>query len=254
MRTRIFTILLVCILPTVGVAQARLLRVISPDSQPVVYASIAVEGGGTRITDETGTVSLGAGKHQTLTVRVMRIGFKPWFGKIDLPDAAAVYTITLSPLVQALGPVTVTGQAAIKSQLELTGFYDRWMMRQKGTLSAEFISPEEIEFRHPDKISNMLFGLNGVCLGHIHTKTQSGGDRTTPNVHAFSTASGCMCPMAIVVDGIQQAPVPAIDDILDANDVAAIEVYARGGNMPISMQFNDTACGVVAFWTGSRRP
>jgi hypothetical protein len=34
---------------------------------------------------------------------------------------------------------------------------------------------------------------------------------------------------------------------------AGIEVYVRGGNMPISMQFQDTLCGVIAFWTGSRQ-
>jgi len=36
------------------------------------------------------------------------------------------------------------------------------------------------------------------------------------------------------------------------NDVMAIEVYERGGNMPISLQVNDTKCGVIALWTGSR--
>ncbi len=40
-------------------------------------------------------------------------------------------------LAQALAPVTVTGEATIKSPLKLTGFYDRWMMRQKGTLSGD---------------------------------------------------------------------------------------------------------------------
>jgi hypothetical protein len=60
--------------------------------------------------------------------------------------------------------------------------------------------------------------------------------------------------MAILIDGMQQYPVPAIDDILDANDVAAIEVYNRGANMPISLQANDNACGVIALWTGSRQP
>ena len=63
--------------------------------------------------------------------------------------------------------------------------------------------------------------------------------------------------MAIVVDGMQQYPplggVVHIDMLLEANDVMAIEVYDRGGNMPISLQVNDTKCGVIAFWTGSRR-
>lgn len=58
--------------------------------------------------------------------------------------------------------------------------------------------------------------------------------------------------MAIVVDGKQMYGDVVIDKVVDVNDVMAIEVYPRAGNTPISMQFDDTKCGVVAFWTGSR--
>ena len=44
-----------------------------------------------------------------------------------------------------------------------------------------------------------------------------------------------------------------IDQYINANDVSAIEVYARGGNTPISLQAGNSACGVIAIWTGSRR-
>ena len=172
-------------------------------------------------------------------------------------------TVTLARIAQTLSTVRVTGEASANSPLARTGFYDRWMMRQKGALSAVFIGPEEIEFRHPNKITNMLSGLHGVCLAHVHLMTHGGGgDRTTPNMYAYSTQSASAgglggscpnCPMAIVVDGMQQIPPPAIDDILDPNDVAAIEVYDRGGNMPLSLQVNDNICGVIAFWTGSRK-
>jgi hypothetical protein len=64
--------------------------------------------------------------------------------------------------------------------------------------------------------------------------------------------------MAIVIDGMQQHPQKGanvnIDMLLSASDVAAIEVYARGGNMPVNFQFQDIGCGVLAFWTGSRKP
>ena len=63
--------------------------------------------------------------------------------------------------------------------------------------------------------------------------------------------------MAIVIDGQEQHSATGsgvdINMLLDANDVAAIEVYVRGGNMPVNFQFQDSGCGVVAFWTGSRR-
>lgn len=240
-------------MPVILGAQARVIRIVSSDGQPVAYANVSVEGGITQITDEKGDVSLGAGKRETLTLNVRRIGFTPWFGKLELPDTAAMLTIALPRLAQTLSPVTVNG-TEIKSPLALTGFYDRWLMRQKGVLSAVFISPEELEFRHPDKITNMLYGLNGVQLARecVTPPSRHGCVQGLVAVHP-----NCG-PMAIVVDGQQQYP-PAgahvdIDMLLDASDVAGIEVYARGGNMPINFQFQDTRCGVVAFWTGSRRP
>jgi hypothetical protein len=71
--------------------------------------------------------------------------------------------------------------------------------------------------------------------------------------------------MAVVIDGKQQMPenvappgappvrVVRIDRYVSAADVMGIEVYAHGGNMPISLQVNDTGCGVIALWTGTRR-
>lgn len=230
-------------------AQTSLLRVVSPDSQPVVYASVTVEGGISQITDEKGEVSLGHGSRHTFTVRVRRIGYQPWFGKVDFADTATVFTVTLPRLTQALSAVTVTEAAPIKSPLELAGFYDRWMMRQKGALSAVFIGPEELEFRHPDKITGMLYGLNGVRL----IRDNRTGD-VTPVSTQIASLYGTLCPMAIIIDGQQMMRNYPIDKLLDAGDVAAIEVYARGGNVPISLHANDSACGIVVLWTGSRKP
>ncbi len=243
--------------PAILGAQARVIRVVSDDGQPVAYANVIVAGGITQITDDKGEVSLGAGKRQTFTVNVRRIGFTPWFGKIELPDTAAVLVVTLPRLAQNLSAVTVTGEKAVRSSLVLSGFYDRWLMRQKGVLSAVFISPEELEFRHPDKITGMLYGLNGVRIGRGCVETPSKSGACMQSLVAYSThIPGCK--MAIVVDGQQQYPPKGagvdIDMLLDANDVAAIEVYARGGNMPVSFQVQDSGCGAIGFWTGSRRP
>jgi hypothetical protein len=254
--------------PSFARAQVRKLQVISSDSQPVVYAFVTLDGGNGQITDDKGEIGLGAGKARTLTVNVRRIGYQQWFGKLELPDTAAVLTVTLPRIAQTLGEVRVSGySSAATLSLPMRGFYDRWKMRQKGLLSATFIGPEEIEFRHPDKITNMLRGLNGVAF------------RKSVEGEQVAFGLGNQCKMAIVVDGMQQCPrggcgggnnaqslsrmsgpplsdsnAVLIDRILEANDVTAIEVYARGGNMPISLQVADPGCGVIAFWTGSRKP
>jgi hypothetical protein len=248
-------------MPAILPAQARVIKVVSSDGEPIAHANVTVEGGIIQVTDDSGLVSLGAGKRQTFTVRVRRIGFTQWFGQLEVPDTAATLTIALPSLAQKLSTVRVSGEAKAKSPLAMTGFYDRWLMRQKGVLSAVFISPEELDFRHPDRITAMLYGLNGVRVSQAcvspPVKVARGTSCLMGQV-AFSTFVPGNCPMAIVIDGMQQHPLGAsyvgIDNLLDAYSVAAMEVYSRGGNMPVNFQFQDTECGVLAFWTGSRRP
>lgn len=242
----VLTAIITIALPQCLSAQPSTLRVVSTDGQAVAHASVIVEGGLPQVTDDRGEISLGHGTRQLFTVEVRRIGFKPWFGKVNFADTGSVFSVAVQRLGQSLDTVTVTGATAIKSSLELTGFYDRWLMRQKGTLSAVFIGPEELEFRHPDKVTNMLYGLNGVRM--IRDKW---GD---PNPYSTQIASisGKLCPMAIIVDG-QQIRNVSLDKYLEANEVMAIEIYSRGGNMPSSLHANDSICGVIVLWTGSRK-
>jgi hypothetical protein len=248
-------------------AQAHHLKVLSGDGGPVVYAYVSFDGGQGQITDENGDLNVGAGKAKTFTVQVRRIGYAPWFGKLAFPDGAATDTVMMTRLAQTLGEVTVTGQA--KAPIYLQPFYDRWMMRQKGTLSAVFIGPEELDARHPGHIADMFSGLNNVSLRHGF------GDAMYP-----LTQNGT-CPMAVLVDNIQQVPtcegkpcppeeagggggtfsgkrqvfpMVNLNDIANADAVAAIEVYSRGGNMPSSLHVNDSSCGAIVIWTGSRKP
>ena len=245
--------------PSIANAQSHRLRVVTDDGAPIPYAYVTVSGGTGQITDERGEVSLGQGKAKSLQVSVRRIGYRQWFGRLDLPDTVAVMSVTLSRIAQNLGEVRITDSAHVVS-LPLQGFYDRWLMRQKGLLSATFIGPEELDFRHPARITDMLSGLNGVML-----------KRTGDFQVAYGYAGRCR--MTILIDGIRQCPaigcdveprpgmvmspdalVVPIDLILNANDVNAIEIYARGGNMPVSLQTFSSGCGVIAFWTGSRKP
>jgi hypothetical protein len=228
------------------------LRVQSLDGKPIAYANVTVDGGSTEITNDKGEVGLGTGRMQSFSLRVRRIGFSEWFGRVDVPDTASALTITMAHVTQQLSAVRVTGQKNPSSPF-VQGFYDRWIMRQKGLLSAVFIGPEELEQRHPDKITGMLNGLNGVCMYPILPKSPVLYSSRAASLMA-GVAGPCQnCPMAVLIDGTQQyGSLIHIDNLVDASDVMAIEVYSRGGNMPSSLHVNDNTCGVVALWTGSR--
>lgn len=246
-------------------AQARKLKVLAADGNPIPYADVTVRGGESRITDEHGELTLGQGKEKALSVRVRRIGYKETLETLNLGDTVSTFIVTLAPLAQQLGAVTISGGRE-PVELKLQGFYDRRLQRQKGLLSATFIGPEELESRHPSQISDMLYGLNGVTMRRL-----LGGD-------FIAIGSDSHCTMAVLLDGQEvirgggggpengQVSVvggsasaggeaqAGINRWIQANDVVAIEVYARGGNMPISLQANDPKCGVIAIWTGSRKP
>ena len=111
----------------------------------------------------------------------------------------------------------------------------------------------------------MLYGLNGISLmrgsnGAMCARGNGGSCFMTVlidgNVLQPSPGTGCLGPSTLHIGSRSSASNdkgPDINVFLDANDVAAIEIYARGGNMPVSLQAVDNACGVLAIWTGSRR-
>lgn len=246
-------------------AQGRKLIVVAPDGHPIPYADVSVRGGESRITDEHGELTLSQGKESALIVRVRRIGYREVVATVNLADTTTGLTITLVPLAEQVGAVTVSA-AREQAGLRLQGFYDRRLQRQKGLLSATFIGPEELESRNPSKISDMLYGLNGIVL------------RRTPSGDFSAVGTDSHCTMAVLLDGQEvvrgggggpergsvdvvggSAPPPSQEETginrwIQANDVVAIEVYARGGNMPVSLQALDPRCGVIAIWTGSRAP
>ena len=266
-------VLLGACVSTTATAQSTMLTVLGSDSVPIPYAWVSVRGGIANITDDHGKLNLGHSRNTSLSVEIRRIGYAPWTGKLEIADTATSQTIVLRRLPQALGAVTVTGRA-VSHDAALVGFYDRWLMRQKGALSATFIGPEEVEKRHVSRPSDLLDGINGVSL----MRSDRGG--------VFARGSGGTCFMAVMLDGRPLCPpvgchtsgvtsnspqivkqptdpglmTPTLDDIavnlnqyINADDIVAIEVYARGANMPNSLQAPDNACGVIAIWTGTRK-
>lgn len=238
--------------------QDRVLLVVGPDSQPIAYAFVQANGGHAQLTDEAGRVHMGAGKKQTLTIEVRRIGYSPFYGKLDFPDTAVTIRVVLPKLAQQLSSMKVTSRKSASS-LELSGFYRRWLDAQKGVTSAVFIGPEEIEKRNAGRVSILLTGVSGVTV-----------TRTTNGNSVVTSGSGT-CPMAVVVDGRQVCPnggclqndatktgiteetAVLIDQVVDISSVAGVEVYKRGGNMPGDFHVEGD-CGAVAIWTGSRKP
>ncbi len=154
------------------------------------------------------------------------------------------------PVPVALDPLAVTVHAEAAA-LKKVGFYDR------EKLSAGYmVDPEKVRRERPDQTHELLQGIPGVQLA---SNSMGTGYLVLGSPHRLLASNGDLagtCPMAIVVDGqrIRQSLAYTIDDMVDAQDVLAVEVYPHGGvGAPVQYVGLDADCGVVLIWTKEKR-
>lgn len=202
-------------------------------------------------------------------VSAARIGYQRW---VSGP-------VTVEPgddrrLPVMLDPVVVSARAT-RRYLDGAGFYER----QRSNFG-HFMSPEDIQRRHPTTVTDLLTGLPGVAVG----LTQTGGSVGVRAVElrGSDNARGGVCRPRVFVDGLMYArgdsrPRPrndaldveqrmegqlqridqavSLDDIGHASTIAAIEVYRSATQVPV--QFGgtsvETLCGVIVIWTRTGR-
>jgi hypothetical protein len=238
-------------------AKGVVVRVREASGRAVPYALVEVEGGRGRVTDDSGRVVLSAAP-DTVRLAVRRIGFTPYLARTGRDARSGEFTVALAPIAQALGAVTVT--ASVNAALDRTGFYNRVLRAQRGAFNADFITPEELEARAPMRVTDLFSGRRFIATD----RTKDAGNKT------YLRGRGG-CKMSIFLDGRMLTPdyppnvrmtdpkaIVPIDEIVDPNSVAAIEIYASAANAPAELiplvgAAQEGACGIVAIWTGGRR-
>lgn len=273
-------------------AQQRTLRVITPDSVPIPYAWVAIQGQTPRIADEKGMVTLGSLAAKSYAADIRRIGYTAFAGPLNIGETTT--TISLAPLATPLGKVTVTGQALASVE----GFYRRWLKRQNGGGPGSFIGPEEIEKKNTADVAGLIRDQSGLKLerardgGYVAIGTGSNGCQMAVMVdgqvvraaqessQGTSSRTGIGSPTADITYGMSakqkdsvaravanngmsgverkfadytSANSTKIDQIVPIDAVVAVEVYARTGNLPAELNLTDNSCGLIAIWTGARK-
>ena len=225
----------------------------------IPFAFVQIGNGATRVADDSGRAIFTYKKSDSLNITARRIGFQPYVGWAKRPEGKDYFLADLVPMPRTLDPVNINGRR--DTPLARTGFYDRVERIQKGAYSARMITPEELEFRNPIRLSQVLAGDSYVKV-------------TPNNGKQVLMGRGIMCAMTILVDGqrlmgtYEEAvgnpnPPPlsslaAIDDVISASSIAAIEIYASAAAVPVELQRvagsrMGQGCGLIAIWTGSRR-
>lgn len=169
---------------------------------------------------------------------VQRFGYETLFRDIEIEPTSTEISlmVTLERQVTRLRNIVVeTEEPALNKKLE--GFYER---RAQGV--GQFLGPEEIARIPASRASDILRRMPALSVRPLPGQTEIMINR-------------CLRHLArVYVDGLEVFDAD-IDLMLNALDIAAVEVYTGGAQIPL--QFNRPAprkCGVVIIWTKIGRP
>ena len=107
-----------------------------------------------------------------------------------------------------------------------------------------FITRDDIDRRHPHRLSELLRYVAGVYV------PQESSEQSSPSVSmrrsANSSAPGS-CSVQFYVDGHYYTE-GHLDDF-DPAVVEGVEIYRSAAEIPAAFRTRDSMCGVIAIWT-----
>lgn len=109
-----------------------------------------------------------------------------------------------------------------------------------------FLTPEFIEQRAPQTLTDALRGLAGVRV----VKQPGPGNTYTVILRGAIRMNGTgisSCSPVLYIDGVRVQDFP-LDEIYGP-DIAAVEVYRGASELPAQFAGSDAGCGVVVVWS-----
>jgi len=235
-----------------------------------------VRCGGERVasvlTGADGAYRLAAPAAGCFLLEARRIGYQTWIdGPVELHAGDDRETeVRLRALPVPLPPLEVAGAPPPPDAfLAGVGFYER----QRSDFG-HFITREQIQARAPQRVTDLLAGIPGVRV----VPGTSGLDRAGIELDGSLLSHGGRCHPRVFVDGIMvirgdarprgldvsglpaateaalpgaERPEMELDDLVQPEDIQAVEVYRRGSEVPVRFGGTSTStqCGVVVIWT-----
>ena len=219
-------------------------RVFDEAGQPLSYANIQINFGRRFVADDSGRFQIPYATSGGATILVRRIGFEPAEVLLRvMPDTALRVLMKAVPV--ELKGVVVTGASAYRS-LDTYGFYRRMEDAERGINHGYFVTPEDLERRKPNFITQMVEGYPSIRVGG-----PAGRPRGNPRSDVIQGTNNCT--MTVYLDNIRISGgrIAGRDDFVNElalpNHVAAMEIYPRGLGAP--PQYRSGTCGVVLIWT-----
>lgn len=184
----------------------------------------------TVLSNPDGHFSLGVPPAGRFSIRVERLGYRTVRDSvIHRPDLGLRMQVEMAEQAVELDPLLVITEARSRA-LDANGFYDR---QRRGLGYA--VTRDEAALQRAMRTSDAFRMMPGV-------QVRQGGMGVGRGI--VRLRGGCLAD--VYLDGTRTvAPFP-VDDVLQPDDIEAIEVY-RASEVPA--QFGHSNCGVVLIWT-----
>jgi hypothetical protein len=220
--------------------------------RPVGSAEVTLRSGSgevlaSELTDERGFFRLRIPRSGRFLLSARALGYGELAGQVVevVPEKLTVLEVRLVTEAFELEPIVVTVEAR-SFHLEMEGFYRR---DREGF--GVFLTPELLDERRPHKVTNLFFGLPGVRV--IEPSGGAGGRAVY--LRGGDRGDRICWPMVYVdrhlvsTGGLAGAEPTAIDDVVFASDILAVEIYRSPAEIPSEFHGPNAGCGVVVLWT-----
>jgi hypothetical protein len=170
--------------------------------------------------------------------RARRIGYQPTTTAIQIDPGVKVHVaVKLVPVAVEIGTMIIEGKSLDRA-LWNTGFYQRRESGRGHYFDNDFFNRSEMS------LGGLLEGVAGVRVN------RGTGGRGGP-IPMGRLANGGLCPLDVYVDGnfIPWATQTGIDDVVNRNDVLAVEVYSSAMDKPPVIVGRGGASGVGSIGT-----
>jgi hypothetical protein len=238
------------------------IRATTTAGEPIAYANLQVNGGRRFVSDDSGRFAVPITVVGSAKLLLRRIGFEPTEMTLTaMPDT------TVRVAMDAVARTLETQMVTVRSpfiRLDMGGFYKRMAEVQNGARVGYFVTPEDLELRKPQNVTDAVEQFPNIRLAPIDD-----GKRDASGAHAdgamsrrkFRIEDRNGCPLTVYLDRIRIQPSLAggkevdeeINSLVNPGSVAGIEVYPREVGAPAEFPPANTNslshCGVVLIWT-----
>jgi len=218
----------------------------SATGQPIAAAEVsAVAEGSRRATvrtesDADGRFTLTMRSAGTYRLRATRLGYTYLASPLIQLGAGETFTYDLN-----LRPASVQLDSVVVSTRVTPPFRDaraRDFYRRAERGWGRYVMPEVIDARRPATTMTLLRGVRGLRINSMH--------QGIPLMRGRKRLGGFeLCAPTVYINGIRRVVYQSLDDVVDPDELWAIEVYGTAEEAPGELPPFDPNCGVIAIWT-----